>query len=271
MYRPIDVTDGEAVRALLREIQPAQIFHLAGLNQGEASTIFRSNTLGAAVLLEAVRDVVSDARILLVGSAAEYGVVPSSELPVTEQHSCLPRGAYGISKHAVTLAGLDFVRRLGLRIVVARPFNLIGPGLPATLVVGAAVARLKEALAHPEPPVVRMGNLEARRDFVAVDDVVEAYVRLLEGAFWGEVFNLCTGKAVSIRRVVELILARADRPVRLEADTGLLRPGDVDEMYGSFQKAERAIGFRPRVGVEAAVRAIWDAEMGAGEECASRS
>ncbi len=232
-------------------------------------SIYQVNITGAVHVLEAVRCHVPDCGVLLVGSAAEYGPVAASALPVKEDMPCRPVGAYGISKYAATLAGMDYSRRLGLKVLVVRPSNIIGPGVSPSLVVGALIARAKQALASSHP-VVKVGDSDNERDFVAVSDVVDAYVRLVQAGFWGEIFNLCSGRAYSIRHVAEVLLANASRRVTLGLDPDLVPPSAIRCVYGSYEKAARAIGFRPSTSLEEALKAAWCSEMGVGVACASR-
>jgi GDP-4-dehydro-6-deoxy-D-mannose reductase len=262
-YLAADVTEPEALRRIVRSVAPDFIFHLAGSAAGDPVSIYRLNTLGTVCLLEAVRAEVPGARVLLVGSAAEYGTPPASAMPLTEEQPCQPAGPYGVSKYAATRIALDYFNRFDLKIVIARPFNIVGPGIPPSLLVGAVLHRAVQALSGPEPAVVRIGNLDTERDFVAVEDVVEAYWRMLQASRWGEVFNLCSGSPRSIRSVVEEVLRHAHRPVRLEVDAALVRPSDVRSIYGSWEKARRAFGFVPATPLETALRSAWQYAAGA--------
>lgn len=256
-YISRDIGDLDFVRRLVSDYKPDWVFNLAAVTQGSPADIYRTNFTGPINILEAVREAVAEARVLLVGSAAEYGRVEPDRLPLTEQSPCNPVGDYGISKHAMTLAAVDLVRRFGLKVVIARPFNLVGAGVPASLVVGAVLARAREALSKPGEPVVKVGNLDTQRDFVAVQDAVDAYVAMIKCGLWGEVFNICSGKPVSIRRVVEMALSHAPKPVRLVVDPKLVRPADSPVVYGSPEKARKAFGFQPSVTLEESLRRAW--------------
>jgi GDP-4-dehydro-6-deoxy-D-mannose reductase len=115
-------------------------------------------------------------------------------------------------------------------------------------------------------PVVRIGNLDTQRDFVAVEDAVEAYLRLIRCDCWGEVFNVCSGQPRSIRSLVEQLLGFSKRPVRLLVDPALVRPADVPVAYGSWEKAHRAAGFAPATRLEDALRSAWNHAMEAKEQ-----
>jgi GDP-4-dehydro-6-deoxy-D-mannose reductase len=252
-----DVANAVAMEDAVRKLRPDRVFHLAGLQSGDARAVARVNLLGAANLLEALRIHVPEARVLLVGSAAEYGLVAEGDLPVTEDLHCRPRGDYALSKHAASLLGLDYARR-GLRVAVVRPFNVIGAGIPESLLAGALAARAWQALRDGGDAVVRAGNLESERDFIAVEDAVEAYEGLLDAGRWGEVFNVCSGKPVKVRELAERLLACAPRPMRLDVDPALLRPSEVPRIYGSLAKLSRATGFAPKVPLERVLREIWE-------------
>ncbi len=255
----VDLTDDDAVRALICRERPDYVFHLAGIARGEPSELFRVNSVGTVNLLEALRLESSEARVLLVGSAAEYGLIPSERQPISEEEVCRPVGAYGVSKHSATLAGLDYASRYGLRVVVARPFNIVGPGIGAGLLVGDLLRRVTMALKDDAEPLIRVGNLEPMRDFVAVQDVMDAYVGLVQSDNWGQVFNICGGTATPVRCVVEELLRHAPRYVRWEVDPALFRAADVPLSYGSYEKAREAFGYVPRIPLEEAIASAWEA------------
>lgn len=257
-FARVDLGEFHQVSDLLRRARPDFIFHLAGIQRGEPQDIYSANVMGTVHLLEAVRQGCPSARVLLTGSAAEYGVVRKEELPVTEDTPCRPMGSYGMSKYAATLAGIGWSRRHGMKVVIARPFNIIGAGIPPSLVVGALVTRAREALARSGEPVVKVGNIDSVRDFVSVEDAVNAYVRMLEGEFWGEIFNICSGEPAPVREVVETLLSFAPRPIRFEVDPALFQPGEVGVIYGSHAKARAAFGFAPAVSLRDALRFCWN-------------
>jgi GDP-4-dehydro-6-deoxy-D-mannose reductase len=260
-YLQTDLCDADQAQAAVERTRPDLVFHLAGLMDGDAAELYRVNLLGGVYLLEALRRHAADARVLVVGSAAEYGLAPAEDMPLTENHPCRPRGPYGISKHALTLAALDYAHGWRMKVMVARPFNIVGAGVPGSLVVGAVLGRIKQALDGGEP-VARIGNLDTQRDFVAVEDAADAYVRLLDCEAWGEVFNVCSGRPRSIRWLVERLLGFSERPIRLAVDPALVRPADAPVVYGSWEKSHRAAGFRPSTPLDSALQSAWECAMG---------
>jgi len=219
-----DIVDAAAVESAVRAFAPDWLFHLAGVSGTvPAATMYMVNVIGAVNLLEAVRRSVPGCGVLLAGSFAEYGPVSASALPVTEETPCRPAGAYGVTKYAATLTGMDYAKRYGLKVVVARPSNIIGPGVPESLVVGAMLARAKKAFSSLKP-VMKVGDFESERDFVDASDVAEAYVRLAQSNLSGEVFNICSGRSCSIRRVAEVLISNSSRSIALEFDPDLVPP-----------------------------------------------
>lgn len=256
-YSTVDVCDPTRLSNYLEAVKPDVIFHLAGIVGGDPFETYRVNFMGGLHLLEAVRQHVPRSRILLVGSSAEYGPALPDSLPLTEEHPCRPINAYGASKHAIVMAGSDYARNHGLNVVMARPFNIIGPGVPSTLVVGAFLGRIKAALGKGERLVIRMGNLDTRRDFVDVADAVDAYTRMTAGDFTGEIFNICSGKPYSIRSIVETMASVAGLSIEIVQDPALVRHHEIEVSFGSYERAERAFGFSPSTDIEASLLEIW--------------
>lgn len=258
-YSRLDITDKVHLNEVVCDVKPDMVFNLAGIAQGNVSEVYHVNFLGSVYLLEALCRWVPQAKVLLIGSAAEYGHVPEVEMPVCETHLCNPYSPYGISKYASTLAALEYAKR-GLNVAVARPFNIIGPGVPETFVSGAIAARIRRSL-HDNSNEVRIGNLKSRRDFIYVGDVVEAYIRILDGVSRGEIFNICSGKALEIQELADGLLAHSLRSLQLVVDPSLVRSNEVDIMYGSFDKAAKAFGFKPKTSFENALNNIWQNDM----------
>jgi GDP-4-dehydro-6-deoxy-D-mannose reductase len=256
-YLPADLSDFQQASRVIQQARPDWIFNLAGLVRGTAHDLYRVNLLGAVNVLEAAKAAAPEAAILLVGSAAEYGLWPDSHMPLAEDHECRPVGPYGLSKHAMTLAALDHARAGGAKVIVARPFNLIGAGMPTNLVAGAIAQRIRLALAHGDSSIT-IGNAATQRDFIAVEDAVDAYVKLLRCAAWGQVFNICSGVAHSIQTVIDMLLAFSPRSLRVVEDDSLKRPNDPLVVVGDGAKVHRLCQFSPRVELPAALRAAWD-------------
>ncbi|MBP7506946.1 MAG: NAD-dependent epimerase/dehydratase family protein [Prolixibacteraceae bacterium] len=257
-YLSVDICDRERLEYAIKFWEPDTIFHLAGVIGDDLYQVYRINFSGSINLFEAVRRCIPNASVLIIGSSAEYGFAAPGDFPLTEEQPCRPFNAYGISKHAVVLAGQNYVQKEGLKIVAARPFNIIGPGIPPTLVVGAIIKRIKDSLNRKDKKlVIKMGNLNTERDFINVNDAMDAYIKIAQGDFWGEVFNICSGKPYSIRKVVEVIAGFSGMPVEIEHDPALVRIPDIDISFGSYAKAHRAFGFEPVVDIERSLFETW--------------
>jgi GDP-4-dehydro-6-deoxy-D-mannose reductase len=262
-YTPIDLSSEAQVEELVKRLRPDDIFHLAGRQRGTPRELYRVNFLGALHLLDAVKRFAPHARVLMVGSAAEYGHVPRASMPVAESFPCRPLNAYGISKFAATSMARDYALNHGIQAVTARPFNIVGPGVSEELLLGAVLARVRRAAARGKGPLpIAVGHLDTERDFIAVDDVVDAYIAMLGASSWGEVFNICSGVPRTVRSVLEMLARHSDRPIHWKVDPELVRPADVPCMFGSFEKAKAAFGFEPRSPLGAAIEAAWHAAMG---------
>jgi len=260
-YISADFAQADVLRGIIGDTKPDWVFNLVALTGGDAEAVYRTNVLGTVGLLEAIRSESPNSRVLLVGSAAEYGMVPESANPIVEDYPCSPVGHYGVSKYSATLVARTYASQFGVRVLIMRPFNIVGAGVPESLVIGALLRRVREALERDEH-VVKIGNLDSQRDFVAVEDVVEAYVRAIQSDTWGETFNICSGQPRRIRDVLEMALSHSPRPIELQVDPALFRPSDVPVICGSFAKANQAFGFVPATPLDTAIKAAWERAVG---------
>lgn len=240
-----DLTNTKRIREELERAQPDYLFHLAGIAAGDsAEEFFRVNVLYATALLRASRDANMMSRpILFVGTAAEYGRINDEDLPLRETSTCRPYNYYGMSKLMQTLAGLSEAESESRPIIVARPFNIIGRGMPSHLALGSFARQLAEIKAGTRRPILEVGNLASGRDFIDVEDVVRLYWMLVrnEGAY-GKIFNLCTGIATATGDLLDLLIKASGIPVRVESAPNLHKELDISLHYGSNQKLQRLIG-----------------------------
>jgi GDP-4-dehydro-6-deoxy-D-mannose reductase len=243
--RSNEIGDWERVASLLEKINPDYVFHLAGLTRSDSAEEFlRVNTLYAVTLLTASREAnLEDRPLLLVGSAAEYGQITAQDLPVTEETVCRPSSLYGISKLAQTLIGLAAADNRRRPIVVVRPFNIIGVGMPEYLALESFRRQIERIKADEQPPLIRVGNLNASRDFVDVEDVVQLYWALVQNRHaYGQIVNVCTGTVTSIGTILNLLIQASGLSIEVEADKARIKDVDVAVHYGSDKKLQRLIG-----------------------------
>jgi len=227
------------------------VVHLAGLSHvGESWTrmaeYFRVNVLGTENLLAAA----AGRRVVVASSAEVYGAVPESEQPIRESRELEPRTPYALTKAAAERLALS------REAVVARSFNLVGPGQSARFVLPAFAAQLAAVARGEREAVLRVGNLSARRDFVHVDDGVEAYRLLAERGRPGEVYNLASGRAFSIGEALERLMAISGVRARIEVEPALTREVDLPLLAGDAARL-RALGWEPRRGLDDALADLW--------------
>ncbi len=246
-----------AADELVQRAAPDHIVHLAGaFATGATVDVYRANVLATVALLEAARRHAPAAAVIVTGSAAEYGRRAAENLPVVETCPCEPVTAYGQSKLLATQTALYYHRVHGLAAMVVRPFQLIGRGVTDRLAPGAFAARLKQALATGSP-MIKVGNLDSQRDFLDVQDAIEAMWALCQQPAPGEIYNLCAGRPTRMRDLLQLMIAASGATVQVEEDPALLRgAADVSAVYGSFAKLHRHCGWQPRRSLEQSVQAL---------------
>jgi GDP-4-dehydro-6-deoxy-D-mannose reductase len=248
----LDLLDSSAVTAFVRDLQPRAVVHLAaqasvGRSWQAPGETLRTNLDMTLNLLDAVRREAPGASVLLVGSGEIYGA--PERLPVDEDARLRPQNPYAVSKAACDLLGGQYADAHGMRVVRTRPFNHAGPGQSEEYVVGTLTRQVAEAeLAGRDEAVLKVGNLDAARDFTDVRDVVRAYaaaIGLPAGAY-----NVCSGRSVSVRDLVELLGRVASLEVRAEVDPKRVRRHDVPEIRGSAKRLQDATDWRPEIPLE---------------------
>jgi GDP-4-dehydro-6-deoxy-D-mannose reductase len=252
--REVDVTDGRAVMAALEESAPQAVYHLAahahvGRSWDDPETVLRVNTLGTLHLLEAARRLPEPPTVLLVSSAEVYGTIEEGRLPADEGTPLAPVSPYAASKVAAEFLGVQAHLAHGLPVVRVRPFNHIGPGQHEGFVVPSLAKRIVEARRRGDARVP-VGNLSPRRDLTDVRDVVRAYRLLVEQGTPGEVYNVCSGLAVSIAELAQKMVELAGGGLDLVSDPELVRPVDVPVLCGAPGKLRSATGWEPQVDIE---------------------
>ena len=247
-WRELDIVDAADCRAAIEEARPGWVFHLAGMAhvaacERDPERALAVNFGGTRAVLEACAAAAPRARVLLVSSAEVYGRVPADSPPITEDRPLRPATVYALTKACAELAGHRAAAR-GARVLIVRPFNHIGPGQSDEFVASAFARQLARIEAGSQPPVLRVGNLEAVRDLTDVRDAASAYVALMERAPDGGVYNVTSGRATSVRQLLELLVALCRQKVAVETDPERLRPIDVPRLHGSGAALERDTGPR---------------------------
>ena len=255
-----DITDLASVEASLDEHRPDVIYHLAALTHvGDSWTnpkeYTRVNVLGTKNLLDAANACVPKAAIVFVSSADVYGIVREEDLPLVETFRTAPANPYSSSKLEAEHFARESARDRGQRVVIARPFNHVGPGQSTQFVIPALVNRLLEAEEKGNDEIV-VGDLSTRRDFSDVRDVVRAYRLLAALAKSGEVYNIASGLDTALSDIANSLRAQIAPEVRLVVDPSLLRPIEIPVMRGSFTKLHDATGWEPGITLENSLRDV---------------
>ncbi|MDZ4825909.1 MAG: GDP-mannose 4,6-dehydratase [Actinomycetota bacterium] len=258
---PLDVVDSAATLATIAQRRPEVVYHLAAFaHVGDSWTareeVLRVNVLGTANVLAAAVGV-GVGRVVVVGSAEEYGRVTAAEVPLREDAPLRPASPYAASKVAAAYLALQAYLGDGLATVRVRPFNHVGAGQSDRYVVAALAARIAAA-ERADGDEVRVGSLDPVRDITDVRDVVRAYRALAVSGEPGEVYNVCTGTGVSVRDIAERLLQSANRPLRLVPDPELVRPVDVPCLVGDPTKVRAATGWAPERDLDTTLADVLD-------------
>ncbi|MBN1844588.1 MAG: GDP-mannose 4,6-dehydratase [Sedimentisphaerales bacterium] len=250
-FYSVDLSDTAKVAEVIRRFRPDCIIHLAGTFAKDSwPRVYQDNVLSLVSLLEAARADVPQAVLITAGTAAEYGRLRPDQSPVTETCPCQPISPYGLSKRLATEIAQYYHRVHGLAVMVVRPFQLIGKGVSAALAPGAFARQLRQATTG-QTRQIEVGNLQSVRDFLHVQDAVEAIWTLCQKPAPGEVFNLCSGRPTKMADLLAAMIRQCRLEVTIQEDPRRLRgAGDVPVMYGSYRKIQEHTGWAPRLSLE---------------------
>jgi GDP-4-dehydro-6-deoxy-D-mannose reductase len=246
--RGADLNDSAAMEQLLREIAPAQIYHLAGYAHAgqsfrDPAAAWRGNLEATRSLYDAVEAVGGKSRILFVGSGLVYGHPDTPNHAHDESCPLLPANPYAASKSAADLMSYQYTQFPGLDIVRARPFNHIGPRQSPQFAVAHFAEQIAAIERGQQEPVLETGNLSALRDFTDVRDAARAYVLLMEKGRTGQAYNVATGVAYAMQEVVDMLLSLAKRSIQLRTEPGLVRAVETAMVRGNPSKLRHETGW----------------------------
>lgn len=253
-----DLRDSHSVAKVVETTKPDYIFHLAAqsfvpMSWTAPADTFETNAVGTIHLLEAVRRSRPEAVIHIVGSSEEYGLVYPDELPIKETNPLRPLSPYGVSKVAQDLLGWQYFKSYGLKVVRTRAFNHTGPRRGEVFVTSSFSKQVAEIEKGLKPPIIYVGNLEARRDFTDVRDTVKAYWLAANKCDYGEVYNICSEKSWRIKEVLDLVLSLTSVNIEVKQDPSRLRPADVEVLQGDCSKFRKQTGWAPQIPFEKTV------------------
>jgi GDP-4-dehydro-6-deoxy-D-mannose reductase len=257
----VDLREAAATRELIDQARPDYVFHLAGQayvpqSWADPWDTYETNIRSQLNLFEAVCAAQLSPRIMAMGSNEEYGWVREADLPLDEQTPLRPNSPYSVSKVAQDFMGLQYFLDRQLPVIRVRPFNHIGPRQNDRFVAPSFAKQIVEIERDLQPPVLRLGNMSAQRDFTDVRDMARAYILLIQRGEPGEVYNVGSGRARSVRELLDLMLTHSSIEVTEETDPDKLRPSDVPISYCDPTKLKNQTGWAPRIPFEQTLQDI---------------
>ena len=260
----VNLLDAPEINRVIAEVEPEVIFHLAastfvGDSFDKPAEFISNNSTAQINMLEAVRNNnLINTKIIVVSSAHAYGLVDPKNLPINEDVPFTPDNPYAVSKITQDYLGLCYFLSYNLPIVRLRPFNHIGSRLPASISISRFAKQIAEIEKGLQEPIMKVGNLEAKRDFTDISDMMRAYILAAEKCENGEAYNLGTGVSHKIGDVLEKLIALARVPISIESDESLFRPSDIPDLRCDASKFKSATGWEPTVPLEKSLQDILD-------------
>ncbi len=256
-----DIRDMVSVRDLIKETTPDIIFHMASQSSVFASwhapgETMTTNVQGAVNFFEAMRDLAPGTKILIPCSSEEYGLTAPGELPVNEKTRLHPLSPYAVSKVVQDMAGYQYFHSYNLNIYRIRAFNHTGPRREPNFVESDFARRIALIEKDKSDPVIQVGNLDARRDYSDVRDMVRAYWLAVQHCEPGRAYNVCSRRVISIGDILNILLSFTQRSIAIESDHRRLRPADAPDIYGDDTDFREATGWKPEIPLEQTLKEI---------------
>jgi GDP-4-dehydro-6-deoxy-D-mannose reductase len=260
---PAELSRLDVMTFILEQARPDIIFHLAAQPLVSASRRDPWGTLESNIrmqlnVLEGVALVRPECRVLVVGSSEEYGLVSPQDLPVDEETPLRPLNPYALSKVTQDLMGLQYFLTHKLHVIRVRPFNHIGPRQRPGFVAPDLASQIAAAEIGLHPPVLDVGNLDARRDFCDVRDVVRAYVQLIDGGEPGQVYNVGSGESHSVQDLLTTLLGMSRVAIQVHQDPERMRPSDVPEVVCDATRIRERTGWQTTISFEQSLHDVLD-------------
>lgn len=259
----LDILRKEPIAELLKKEKPDYIFHLAAQSSVDLSwknpaLTIDVNIKGSVNLLDAVRELEYRPRVLLIGSGEEYGCIMSDETPISESNTLRPGNIYAATKACQNMIGKIYADAYDMDVVMVRAFNHTGPNQAPIFVVADFCKQVADIEKGLQEPVIRVGNLSAKRDFTDVRDVVRAYALLIEKGEKGQTYNVGSGHAVSIESILQTILSYSKSEIKIEIDSEKLRPVDVPVIEADTTKLHACTGWMPEIPLKTTIQETLD-------------
>ncbi len=259
-FTPIkcDLTDKDEVKPVISDISPDYIFHFAGIAYDKDwNNLFNGNVKSTMSLLESISELTISPRIVIIGSAAEYGNIPYELQPVSEDTSPNPASLYGASMCCRTNVALAF-RNMGCDIIIGRVFNTTGQGVSENTPVGSFAKQIAEIEKGLKDAVIYTGNLNPSRDFINIVDVSRAFYNMALKSKKGGIYNICSGKAHTIAEILNTFLELTSHQIKIVKQPALIRQNDISMMFGNNQKIKDETGWKPLIGIKGSLKETLD-------------
>jgi GDP-4-dehydro-6-deoxy-D-mannose reductase len=259
-----NLVDLSSVKSLMADVRPDKIFHLAAQSFVPSSwnapaESLTTNIISQLNIFEAMREAkLLDTWIQIACSSEEYGMVHAEEVPIKETNPLRPLSPYAVSKVGQDYLAYQYFMSYGIKAVRTRGFNHTGPRRGEVFVCSNFSKQAVEIEKKKRPPVIHVGNLDAERDFTDVRDMVRAYWLSLEKCEPGEVYNICSGEAISIQELLNMVIAQTGIKIEVKQDPSRLRPSDVRRLRGDFSKFHKATGWKPSIPFKQTLHDIMD-------------
>jgi GDP-4-dehydro-6-deoxy-D-mannose reductase len=257
-----DFTDKDAIKTIVAGKAFEKIFHFAArvpisLSIKNPEQTFQVNLMGTLYLLEEIRRYLPDSIVVLPGSSDEYGLIRAEDNPVGEDCPLRPLNPYGVSKAAQSLLGWQYHKSYNLRIIRTRTFSYTGPGQDPLFACSSFARQLSRIEAGKAEPIIRVGNLEAFRDYTDIRDIVRAYWMLAEKGVIGEVYNICSGESVCMREILDRLIDLCSKKVQVQPDLKRMRPSDIPEVCGDNSRISSCTGWKPEISLDRMLHDIY--------------
>lgn len=251
----LDIRKKDDISAILKEVKPDIVFHLAAQSSVAVSwkkpqLTAEINVIGAINILEAVREYENKIRLVIIGSGEEYGYISPDSCPLKETEQLHPGNIYAVTKVCQEMTAEIYARAYNLDIVIVRAFNHSGPKQDSIFVISDFCRQIAEIESGRKAPLMRVGNLSAMRDFTDVRDIVRGYRLLGEKGRKGEIYNIGRGKAVSIQYILDTALKLSDFPITIEKDPNRMRASDIPIIEPDVSKIRCDTGWQAEITVE---------------------
>lgn len=251
VYR-CDIRNYDALKNITEDVKPDEIYHLEAISfiptsLNDPKLTFDTNLYGTLNLYQAVIDLEMNPMILFIGSADEYGIVNENDLPIKEEYPLNPMNPYSISKVSADFLSLAYFRYYHLNIIRVRPFNHIGPRQSPEFVCSDFAKQIAEIEKGLREPIIKVGNLKAKRDFTDIRDMVRGYWLALDKGEPGEVYNICSERAIQIKGLLNHLLELSSRKVEIMKDPKRMRPSDNPILQGDSSKFRRRSGWKAEI------------------------